>query len=601
MPCRNALAIVFLAMLPLAAADQWIKLTTPHFELYTTAGEKKGREAILYFEQVRNFFLQASPSKKVPEFPVRIVAFRSEKQYKPYRVNESAAAYYTQTQTRDYIVMQDIAQEHYPVAIHEYTHLIVEHTGLKLPVWLNEGWAELYSTLKPLGNKAMVGDLIPGRVQTLLTDKWLDLATLTSAGHDSPYYNEKNKAGIFYAQSWALMHMLYLSPVYRPYFTRIVVALANGKSFDAAVQSTLGRSIADVQKDLQGYLHSNRLLGAVFDVHLEKSEEEAEASSPSPFDLDMTLADLLAANRKTEQARQEYERIAKENPGKPEVEESLGYLAWQGHDQDAARAHFAKAFAAGSNNPRMCFDYAMLGRSGHSPNESIVDALDRAVKLKPDYTEARLQLGLMKLNTREWSAALGILGQVHNIDADQAPWLFNGLALAYAQLGDRDAARANVEKAKKYAKTPEQSNRSDELLRFIDAKERYEAAAKARAEQPRPDSIPQPVTGKSEASGPGAAQLTNPFVRPGEELKRVEGVATHLDCTTAQARLRVSVGAKTLLFAIDDPKRVLLKHSGQMTFDFTCGPQKPFGVAVEYVPESNPRSAVAGVLRAMEF
>src|ERR1700736_990651 len=156
MRCPNAGALFFLTALPLVAADQWIKLTTPHFELYTTAGEKKGREAILYFEQVRNFFLQASPSKKVPEFPVRIVAFRSEKQYRPYRINESAAAYYTQTQTRDYIVMQDIAQEHYHVAIHEYTHLIVEHSGLKLPPWLNEGWAELYSTLKPLGDKAMI-------------------------------------------------------------------------------------------------------------------------------------------------------------------------------------------------------------------------------------------------------------------------------------------------------------------------------------------------------------------------------------------------------------------------------------------------------------
>ena len=66
MRCRSAFALIFLTVLPLAAADQWVKLTTPHFELYTTAGEKKGREAILYFEQVRNFFLQASPSKKVP-------------------------------------------------------------------------------------------------------------------------------------------------------------------------------------------------------------------------------------------------------------------------------------------------------------------------------------------------------------------------------------------------------------------------------------------------------------------------------------------------------------------------------------------------------
>ena len=126
-------AIIGVALIPelLGAPERWIKLETPHFELYTTAGEKKGREAILYFEQVRSFFLQASPAKHAPEFPVRIVAFRSESQYKPYRINESAVAYYAPGRNRDYIVMQDISSEHYPVAIHEYTHLIVKHVGLE--------------------------------------------------------------------------------------------------------------------------------------------------------------------------------------------------------------------------------------------------------------------------------------------------------------------------------------------------------------------------------------------------------------------------------------------------------------------------------------
>jgi hypothetical protein len=125
----TAILVTFLPR-PLAAADQWVKLATPHFELYTTAGEKKGREAILYFEQVRSFFLEASASKRVSEFPVRIVAFRGEKQYQPYRFNEFAFAAYARGRNRDYIVMQDIVSEHYPAAIHEYTHMIIEHAGL---------------------------------------------------------------------------------------------------------------------------------------------------------------------------------------------------------------------------------------------------------------------------------------------------------------------------------------------------------------------------------------------------------------------------------------------------------------------------------------
>ena len=61
---------------------------------------------MLFFEQVRTFFLETSGSKKTPEFPVRIVAFNSEKQYAPYRARSTAFAYYTSGRMRDYIVMR---------------------------------------------------------------------------------------------------------------------------------------------------------------------------------------------------------------------------------------------------------------------------------------------------------------------------------------------------------------------------------------------------------------------------------------------------------------------------------------------------------------
>ena len=55
---RAAAAVLATVLLPHSApaAEQWLKLQSSHFELYTTAGEKKGREAVLYFEQVRDFF-----------------------------------------------------------------------------------------------------------------------------------------------------------------------------------------------------------------------------------------------------------------------------------------------------------------------------------------------------------------------------------------------------------------------------------------------------------------------------------------------------------------------------------------------------------------
>ena len=476
---RACAFLLFTALLP---AEQWTKVTSPHFELYSTAGEKKAREAILYFEQVRTFFLQASPSKKAPEFPVRIIAFRSEKEYQPYRKNEFASAYYTRNDRRDYIVMDSIAAERYPVAIHEYSHLIVEHSGLKLPVWLNEGWADVNSTLKPVANKRVqIGDILPGRAQELLTGKWIDLAALTNVELSSPLYNEKSKAGMFYAESWALTHMLSLSPGYQKQFTSFLEALVTGKSAADAFSFAFHKSLPEVQKDLQGYLKRNAIYAAIYDLPLEKAAEDPAVSVPAALETDLVLADLLAVTGKKDRARSAYEQLARSNPGKPEIEESLGYMALQSGDRANAVTHFNRAFTAGTKNPQLCYDLALLQKETGSAEREIFPALRKAIELKPDYIEARLQLGFAQLNAKQYGSALATLAPVKSVDPDRASYLFNALAYANVQLGNADVARTNAELARKWAKEPSQSQRADELLRYLDSQKERAAEQAAIA------------------------------------------------------------------------------------------------------------------------
>src|SRR5580698_9757768 len=53
---------------PAFAQFHWIRLTSAHFEMYSTSDEKKSRDAILHFERVREFFTQVSPAKTTNEF-----------------------------------------------------------------------------------------------------------------------------------------------------------------------------------------------------------------------------------------------------------------------------------------------------------------------------------------------------------------------------------------------------------------------------------------------------------------------------------------------------------------------------------------------------
>ncbi len=592
-------ALVLLAVaLPAFGADQWVRLTTPHFELYTTAGEKSGRQTILYFEQVRSFFTQVAPVTGVTEFPVRIIVFKSEKQYKPYAWNEVAFAYFASSKDRNYIVMQDAEPDHLPTAIHEYMHLIVHQSKLKLPLWLNEGWADVYSTLKPLGAKTTIGELIPGHLQELQQEKWLSFEALTSVDEKSPAYNERKRAGIFYAESWALVHMLYLAPDYKAKFPDFVNAMLKGKNVNDAAQLAYGKSSAQVEADFKSYLTRNQIFGAIFPVKLTKSEEEAQASGVSAFDADLALADLLATINKRDQAQAAYEQIAKLNPDKPEVPQSLGYLAWQHGDNDGARQYFEKAFAAGDNDPQMCFHLSSLERAANQPDDKIIPPLERALKTRPDYIDARLDLGFVQLNARGFENALATFSQLRNLPSDRAAAVFNAIAYAYTQTGDLVQARRNAVNARKYDHTDADTSRTDDLIRFLDARE---AAVKRNATQQvataEPDSSERPSLRRTPMADSAVAA-----VPPREKRERVEGTAKNFDCSGKIARLSLLVGQSTMTFALAEPDRIILKHDGNATFDFTCGPQKPLPMTIEYVPAENATAqGIAGAVRQIEF
>jgi hypothetical protein len=80
---RRLITGVLLFAATLTARDAgWIRMRSPHFEMYSSAGEHPTRDALAYFEQVRGFFLQTLGRDTVTQ-PVFIVAFGSKKQYEP--------------------------------------------------------------------------------------------------------------------------------------------------------------------------------------------------------------------------------------------------------------------------------------------------------------------------------------------------------------------------------------------------------------------------------------------------------------------------------------------------------------------------------------
>lgn len=592
---RLAFCLLMVAAVPAHAADTWTRLSTPHFEVLTNAGEKRGREVLQQFEQVRGFIQQVIRAEAAPAAPVRILAFKRPDDYKPYSPNEVAAAYYVGGDGRELIVLRSPSADSFPVAIHEYMHLMVRRAKLDLPLWLNEGLAELFSTLRPYSGKILVGELPVGRVMELANGKWYALNSLISVGHDSPLYNEKNKAGMFYAQSWALTHMLNLSPEYNPQFDKFFALAMRGTPTGEALQQAYGKSLEQVQKDLQSYLRGGeRLRGSLFDAKLDRRAVESAVTTPTETEMELALAETLAMIRKPDEARQRYQRAAAQKPDKWEVQRDLGYLAWRLRDSAAARTHFAQAMDGGATDAAMLALYGRLADDAARRTAALTKSLD----LQPEQNETRLLLGWTLLEQRRHPEALRELAKIKRVTPVEAPEFFRALALAFFENGNRAEADKSLARARQHAKTPVQIDHLAKLETYFT----QAAAYRQRGANPSTGATPEaaaPILRRAAAPVPTTESSELPREEP---RRRVQGELQQVECLGEQARLHLMVDGRKQVFSIVDPTAVEMRNAGEVKFTFTCGPQKPARtVALEVSEEAPAPAGTEGVVRVFDL
>ncbi len=308
---------------------QWISLKTSHFEMYTTNSEDQARSTLEVLEGVRSFFLQTTSLIQADEKPVRIIAFRSREEYAPFCLQSTSFAHYLHSRRGDYIVLQDISPEHHRAAIHEYTHYVFRMAQLKLPIWLCEGTADFYSSLEAQGTQSVLGGVLPSRLHSLQAAELLPLPTLFAVDHASPFYNEPAKVALFYAQSWAVVHMLAFHPNYRALFPRYLQAVSAGASSSDALGQVYGKSLEDVTLDLQSYIPQIPAHQSATEIR-PVQHEEPSVLALSEVEGAITMADLLAAHRSTaREAKNRLEQLYGRHPDNPKAEELLAYLAAQ--------------------------------------------------------------------------------------------------------------------------------------------------------------------------------------------------------------------------------------------------------------------------------
>jgi Tfp pilus assembly protein PilF len=572
-----------------AADPKWIRMQSEHFEMYSSAGERATRDTLKSFEQVRAFFHEAILTKDDRNIPVRLVAFNSEKDYAPYRPNEVAIAYYLPGADRDTIVMSHTGIEAHATAVHEYAHLVLEHGGLNLPPWLNEGLAEVFSTLRPSGNQVLVGDLINGRRYELLNSPWVRLSIILAADHNSPFYNEKKKAGSLYNEGWALTHMLMLDKTYSPKFDNVIRAIQEGTPSADALAMVYGMPLLEIDKDLQRYIRGDhRFYARLFPTKLEKVTEELVAEPAPDYDVKLVLTELSTRPGQEEETRRKLEALIAEDPKRAEPYAQLGYLVWRQGKQLEAQQFFSKAYALGDRSRRMLWDYGRM--AVNTDPADAIRVLKELLGQEPGRVDVRIALASAQLKNHQAADAVIMLAETKGLTTPDAPRFFLVAAYACMDLRDPDRARANLDQALKYAKEDRDKEEAERLKTYLDRLAQSKQG-NARLEAPRiaDDSVRPPLR----------RAMEEPKVQIFTGNPTAEGTFSALMCEDrAKIVLKTSSGNK--VFTIEDPLKIVVVGKDGGKADLSCGEQKPVGLRVEYDP-AGAGSGVDGAVRILYF
>jgi tetratricopeptide (TPR) repeat protein len=563
-----ALCIAGPSVISAAPAPEWRLTRSEHFEIYTQTGDQRARAILTWFEQLRAFFQQQGSWNTGP--PVRVIVFASEPEYQPYRLRSTADAYYVGSGSQNYIVMGTDDPAKFGLAAHEYAHLVLRASDLKLPPWLKEGVAEFFATLRIGEHATELGGALPGRVQALRRRTWIPVADLMSLSEESQRRMDRSAADMFYAESWALTEMLMLSPKYAPSFQQILASPA------------LGAEV--VTRDLHEWL-SQPKLPSIQLPEVVTPPVGVEVSAVSPLASRLSLAQLLLAAGEFDRAEALFSGLTHDDPDSPEISAGLGVIALHKGDPQGARRAWKRAIDLGITDAKLCYHYAILADQAGLPSSDIRPALERAVALQPDFEDAHYQLALLEKNAGHYEVALRELHAIRNVPDARAYAYWLALADTFNELDRRDEAQSAARQAGEHASTAAERARAAEEIYIAQTDPGVQFARDASGHL-------QLLTTRK----PHEKSDWNPFIEPQDDIRRVQGTLREIECG-AVTTIRVQVAGKLVAFAIPDLQHVQMRHAPS---EFVCGPQSPATqVIVDYA--RSPNASIDGIVRGMEF
>ena len=410
-----------------SAKDAWISLQSSNYRLVGNVKEADLRAVAVQLERFRHIFTKQFENADLNSpVPTTVIVFKSGDSFGPYKpvVNGrrvEAAGYFRSGDDVNYVTLSLGHPGHDPFELifHESVHLLVNNKVRASPQWFNEGLAEYFSTLhflpaKSPGDKRVAfGKPIVRHLIKLRENKLLPLQTLFSVDQSSPYYNERDKSNMFYAQSWALIHYLThsRSGERQPQLARFLELLAARRPVAESFDKSFGTDYVTLEKELKAYVNQDRFQAKVVNFDEPASKTDAKISPLSEAEVLTYLGDLLIHTNRFDEAETHLKKAVTIAPDSSMTIATLGNLKLKQGESTASKQLLQTAIAIDPNNFLAQYYYAntisqeqMDGAQNvlsFTP-ESVVQmraALSKAIELAPGFPEPYRLLAFVNLVT----------------------------------------------------------------------------------------------------------------------------------------------------------------------------------------------------------
>lgn len=636
-----ALAFCLLAVVtahqPVSAKDTWTSVRSKNFFLIGNAGEKEIRQVAARFEQFRNVFSRLFPRMNFTSpVPTTVIVFKSDssyKQFKPLADGKmvAVAGYFQPGSDVNYITLttENRGPNPYSTIFHEYVHLLVNNTLGKtsVPPWFNEGIAEYYSTFDIEDDrKVYLGNPIGYHLELLRTTQLLPLDKLFAVDYYSLERNKHDARGVFYAQSWALIHFLIQGNEGKrlPQLGTFVNLLRQQTPMETAFRQAFQTDYAGMLKELKNYTQrqSYNIQIATFEKKLEFDSEMKAAPVPEA-EAQAYLGDLLYHIHRPEDAKAKLEQALALDPKLAMAHASLGMVFMEQKKIPEARAQLEQATAENSTNYLLHYYYAFaLSRELMTEGQPVYgfpaetaarmrSELRKAIELKPDFPESYHLLAFINLVAGEQlDESIGLIKRAVALSPGSEDFLFV-LAQLYMRKQDFEGARKVVEPLAATGADPRIQANARSLLASISSIQEQMARFRDANDQRAAGSQNPPLLQKLSVTADQTVTLENAdpssylreaLRKPAAGETQVEGILVRIDCDAKGITFVVKIGDQLLRLKTQSFDQVdITTFSADVSGEIACGPHKPEKVVVCYVEKSDARAKTNGTVRSLEF